>query len=77
MASVSSKSRLVATILAFFGGWFGLDLFYKGKIFWGIVAIPAAFLLIGEIWGFIRFILTVCGLSTDRHGDRIKVWIHK
>ena len=77
MANVSSKSRLVATILAAVGGYFGLDLFYKGKIFWGIVAIPAMFVLVGEIWWIIRLIMTVCGVSTDRHGNRIKVWIHK
>ncbi len=78
MATVSSKSRLVATILAAAGGYIGLDLFYKGKIFWGLVQILTTCCFgAGTIWALIRLIITVCGRSTDRRGNRISTWIHK
>lgn len=77
MANVSSKSRLVASILAVVAAPLGIDLFYKGKIFLGILQIITTFLLVGFFWAFIRMIVTLCGRSTDRHGDRISVWIHK
>ena len=73
--AVSSKSRLVASLLCVFLGYLGVDQFYRGKIFMGILQIFASCVLIGEVWWIIRCITTLCGLSRDRRGNRVANWI--
>ena len=48
---ISSKSRLVAVVLTFFGGWFGINYFYIGQIKKGIKR-----LCIGPFGFFLMFI---------------------
>ena len=73
--AVSSKSRLVASLLCIFLGYLGVDQFYRGKIFMGLLQILTTVLLGGMVWWFVRCITTLCGLSRDRRGNRVANWI--
>lgn len=68
----SPKSRLVAAVLAFFFGVFGVHRFYVGKTGTGIAMI----LTIGGlgIWAFIDFIMIVVGSFRDRDGLLVYRW---
>ena len=86
--SVSPKSRLAATLLAFFLGEFGAHRFYTGKIgtavvmlvlaiigiatVWFLVGI--AFLVAVGIWALVDFIFAVSGNMKDSQGRPITNW---
>ena len=70
--SVSPKSRLATTILAWVLGGLGVDRFYTGHIVLGIVK-----LLTGGgfgIWWLIDFIMAVTGKRKDKQGQLISKW---
>lgn len=69
---VSQKNRLVATLLCFFLGMFGIHRFYLGKIISGI----AMLLTLGGlgIWSLIDLIMIVAGASRDAHGLLVSRW---
>jgi hypothetical protein len=70
--SVSSKSRLVLTLLAWILGGLGVDRFYLGAIGTGILK-----LITGGgfgIWWLIDFIMAVAGKRKDKEGRPITKW---
>ena len=69
---ISSKSRLVTTLLAFFLGTFGAHRFYLGKIGTAV----AMLLTLGGlgIWALVDFIFAVAGIMKDKEGKIIKNW---
>ena len=86
---VSQKSRLAATLLAWFLGYFGAHRFYIGKtgtaiimlilniIGWStlwVYGIGFIFLIPVWIWALIDFILIVSGNMKDKEGKLIKNW---
>jgi hypothetical protein len=68
----SPKSRLVALLLCFFFGIFGIHRFYVGKIGTGVLELVT----IGGlgIWACVDFILIIVGEFTDKEGRKITVW---
>jgi len=68
----SPRSRLVALLLCFFFGVFGIHRFYAGKIGTGVVQL----LTLGGlgIWACVDFILIILGEFTDKEGRKISVW---
>ncbi|WP_412031772.1 TM2 domain-containing protein [Metamycoplasma buccale] len=69
---MSTKSRLVLTLLSFFLGTLGIDRFYSGR--WGLGLIK---LFTGGgfgIWALVDFILAVCGLQKDANKLPITKW---
>ena len=84
----SSKSRLVAALLAFFLGEFGAHRFYVGKTTSGgiqlvlfivglilcVVVVGIVPLLISVIWSLIDFIIILCGSFKDKDGLPITDW---
>ena len=71
-AGISSKSRLAATLFAFFLGAFGAHRFYLGKTGTAI----AMLLTVGGlgIWALIDFVVAVAGSMKDKEGQLIKNW---
>lgn len=68
----SPKSRLVATLLCFFLGVFGIHRFYLGKTGTGILWLfTCGCFFIGAL---IDFILLVCGTATDKDGLIVSEW---
>ena len=69
---VSTKSRLVTTLFAFFLGEFGAHRFYLRK--WGTAI--AMLLTCGGlgIWALVDFIFAVSGKMKDKEGKVIKDW---
>ena len=72
-ANVSPKSRLAASILAFFPGCLGIHRFYVGKVGSGIAELFVGWMTLG-ISPLIDFIMIVCGRFTDGDGKLIKNW---
>ena len=70
---VSPKSRLVAAILAWYFGVFGVHRFYAGRIVSGIFMI----LTFGGLgfWALVDAIVVLCGEFKDSDGLKIKTWI--
>jgi TM2 domain-containing membrane protein YozV len=69
---VSPKSRLAATLLAYFLGIFGAHRFYIGKVGSGLAML---FTLGGlGIWAIIDFIFAVAGSLRDSNDLPIKKW---
>jgi hypothetical protein len=70
--SVSPKSRLATTILAWVLGGLGIDRFYTGHIVLGILKLVTA----GGfgIWWIIDFVLAVAGKRKDKEGNLIEKW---
>ena len=68
----SSKSRLVAFLLAFFLGPLGVHRFYAGKIGTGILWI----LTLGwfGIGAFVDMIVILCGNFRDADSNKITNW---
>ena len=69
---ISSKSRLVTTLLAFFLGTFGAHRFYLGKIGTAV----AMLLTLGGlgIWALVDFSFAVAGSGWGIGGKMIKNW---
>lgn len=57
---VGQKSRIVAAVLAFFLGGFGIHKFYLGQIGWGIIYLIFCWTFIPAIVAFIEFIIYLC-----------------
>lgn len=88
--SVSVKSRLIASLFAFFIGQFGAHRFYVGKVKtaiamavlgflgWVTVAAPGkaglVFLVPVSIWALIDFIVVISGNMNDSKGNTITKW---
>ena len=70
--SVSPKSRLATTILAWVLGGLGIDRFYTGHIVLGILKLVTAGGL--GIWWIIDFVLAVAGKRKDKQGNLIEKW---
>jgi len=71
--NVSPKSRLAATLLAFFVGELGIHRFYLGKIGTGLIQL---FTLGGlGIWALIDFVMIVCGSMRDKGGLLVRDWL--
>lgn len=68
----STKSRLVALVLAWFLGIFGAHRFYTGKIGTAILMICT----IGGfgLWWLIDIVTIVCGYFRDKDGRRVFKW---
>jgi TM2 domain-containing membrane protein YozV len=77
-SQISAKSRLVALLLAWLLGVFGIHRFYCGKNGSGIAMCLISFTFIGLIvtipWAFIDLILIAAGSFRDREGLLIKSW---
>jgi TM2 domain-containing membrane protein YozV len=67
---MSNKSRLVAAVLCFFLGVFGVHRFYVGKIGTGIIQ----FFTAGGfgVWWIIDLIMIIMGSFTDKDGNKLK-----
>lgn len=71
-SNASPKSRLVATLLAWFLGFLGVHRFYLGKIGTGLLML---FTLGGlGVWAFIDFIVIVVGGMRDSDHLRVTDW---
>lgn len=72
-AGTSPKSRLIALILCFLVGVFGVHRFYIGRWFTGILYLFTAGLF--AIGWLIDTILLLFGALTDKHNRRIRRWL--
>ena len=70
--NISPKSRLVALLLCWFLGLFGVHRFYVGKTGTGILQL----LTLGGlgIWALIDFIMIIVGSFTDADGAVLFQW---
>ena len=72
-SNVSEKSRLVALLLSWPLGLFGIHRFYVGKIGSGIAQL---FTLGGfGIWVMVDSFVILFGAFTDQHGRKITKWL--
>lgn len=62
---IGQKNRIVAAVLAFFLGSFGVHKFYLGSIGWGIVYLLFCWTFIPSIVAFIEFIIYLCTSDED------------
>lgn len=69
---ISDKSRLVALLLCFFLGPFGVHRFYTGKIGTGILWLLTLGLC--GIGALIDLIMIACGTFKDKYGRFVKTW---
>lgn len=69
MLHMSNKSKVVAAVLCFFVGVFGVHRFYVGKIGTGIIQLFTA----GGfgVWVIIDFIMILLGNFTDKSGNKL------
>lgn len=70
---VSSKSRLVATLLGFFLGGLGVHRFYLGNIGLGVALLLLGWLTFG-IWPLIDWIIVIAGQAHDGDGLLVSDW---
>ena len=69
----SDKKRLVAFLLCFFLGLFGIHRFYVGKVGTAVLQI---FTLCGfGIWGLVDMIMILAGAFKDKQGRKLEDWI--
>ena len=75
---VSDKNRLVAFVLAFLFGVFGVHRFYVGKVGTGALMLVLDLTLVGfaitGIWATIDCVFIALGEFTDADGYRIVEW---
>jgi TM2 domain-containing membrane protein YozV len=85
---ISPKSRIAATLFAWFLGIFGAHRFYVGKtgtavtmLVLGLIGFATLWLFVGEIfliavgiWAFVDFIIAVTGNMRDKEGKLIQKW---
>lgn len=64
-SQVGQKSKIIAALLAFFLGGFGIHKFYLGQIGWGIVYLLFCWTFIPSIVAFIEFIIYLCTSDED------------
>ncbi|NHB57548.1 TM2 domain-containing protein [Acinetobacter sp. 194] len=62
---VGEKNRIVAAILAFFLGGFGVHKFYLGRIGWGVLYLLFFWTFIPSIVAFVEFIIYLCTSDED------------
>ncbi len=69
---VSTKSRTVAALLAFFLGVIGVHRFYVGKTGTGIAQI----LTLGGlgVWTLVDFVMILVGSFKDKDGATVTTW---
>lgn len=69
---MSDKRILPAFLLCFFLGLLGVHRFYVGKIGTGLLQLVT----VGGfgIWALIDFIMIICGVFTDKQGNKITQW---
>jgi len=70
---MSPRSRLVALLLCFFFGIFGVHRFYVGKVGTGVLQLVT----LGGcgIWAMIDLIIIAVGGFTDKEGLRVFQWL--
>jgi len=73
MEEQSNDSRLMACLLCFFFGWFGIHRFYVGKIGTGFLQILTFGGFFG-IWPLIDLICILSGTFKDIDGKRLIRW---
>ena len=88
-SDISSKSRLIALLLAAFAGLMGIHHFYSGKISIGIalafmtllslltswLGIGVLIIFIPVIWTFLDIFVILTGNYKDKEGKKIKNWL--
>lgn len=76
--TISTKSRLVAFLFAFFLGTLGIHRFYVGKTGTAITMLVLTLTLFGLIvtsfWALIDWIMVASGHFRDAEGALIKNW---
>jgi len=70
--TISPKSRLAATLLAYFVGWLGVHRFYIGKV--GTGAIILALYIIGAILYGVGMIFSVMSTAGAMYSTNISEW---
>ncbi|WGK69818.1 TM2 domain-containing protein [Candidatus Haliotispira prima] len=75
-ADVSPKSRLVAVLLSWFLGYFGVHRFYLGRTKSAIMQILFGWLTF-FIWNVVDLIMLLCGTFRDNEGKLVKDWAVK
>ena len=75
---VSDKNRLLALLLAFFFGVFGVHRFYVGKTGTGVVMLLLDLTLVGfavtGVWAMVDALFIAVGEFTDGNGDKVLEW---
>ena len=62
---IGEKNRIIAAILAFFLGGFGVHKFYLGQIGWGVVYLLFCWTFIPSVVAFVEFIIYLCTSDED------------
>lgn len=79
MKNQSDKLRLIAFLLAFFFGMFGVHRFYVGQIGTGVVQLLFTLTLIlsfvTAIWVIIDWIIILSGAFKDKEGKLVLKWV--
>lgn len=70
-ATVGTKSRITAALLAFFLGGFGAHKFYLGNVGWGLIYLLFCWTFIPAIVAFIEFIIYLT-MSDEAFADKYK-----
>ena len=71
MEGISDKNGIACLLLCFFLGTFGVHRFYTGKVGTGILML----ITLGGlgIWYLADLILILCGVFTDKAGNKVKL----
>jgi TM2 domain-containing membrane protein YozV len=76
--SGTNKRILPVFLLAFFVGPLGIHRFYVGKVGTGVTMLVLTLTLFGiivtGIWATVDWIMAVCGVFTDKDGNKITEW---
>jgi hypothetical protein len=59
IAPINGRNKIVAALLAFFFGWFGVHKFYLGQTGWGITYLIFFWTFVPAIVAFIEFIMLI------------------